>query len=108
MSDLQKIKKAKFNIGDIVIHKNQRYRAVIIDIDPVFQASKIYNPLVNKYRFATDNLWYRLLVNNSCQETYVKESVLKIDSSKSVVNNPDIKNHLEFENGEYSKKSKHH
>ena len=108
MDDLTKIKKAKYNIGDIVIHKNQRYRAVIIDIDPVFQASKVYNPLVNKYRFATDNLWYRLLVNNSCQETYVKESLLKIDLSNSVVNNPDIKNHLQFENGEYIKLLKHH
>lgn len=105
---MNKIKRSKFNIGDIVIHKNQRYRAVVIDIDPVFQASKIYNPLVHKYRFATDNLWYRLLVNNSCQETYVKESLLKIDASKSMVNNPDVKNHLQFENGAYIKISKHH
>lgn len=108
MGYLAKIKQAKFNVGDTVIHKNQRYRAVIIDIDPVFQASKVYNPLVNKYRFATENLWYRLLVNNSSQETYVKESLLKIDLSNKVINNPDIANHLKFKDGEYIKKGRHH
>lgn len=108
MSYLAKMKNAKFNIGDIVIHKNQRYRAVIIDIDPVFQASRVYNPLVNRYRFATDNLWYRLLVNNSSQETYVRESLLKIDISNPIIYNPDIKNYLYFSNGTYKKISVNH
>ncbi|TIE04003.1 DNA-binding protein, partial [Legionella pneumophila] len=35
---------AKYNIGDLVIHKRIRYRAIVIDVDPIFQASGKYNP----------------------------------------------------------------
>lgn len=97
-------KKAKFNIGEIVIHKHQRYVGVIIDIDPIFQASKIYNPLVTKYKFATENLWYRILVNNSCQETYVRESLLIKDYKLSNIANPKISEYLNLKDGEYKSK----
>lgn len=108
MNHLEKIKRAKFNIGEVVIHKNQRYKAIVIDIDPIFQASKIYNPLVNKYKFATENLWYRLLVNNSTLETYVKESLLVKDFAKDIIKNPNINQHLKIKNGIYcSIKSRH-
>lgn len=101
-------KQAKFNIGEIVIHTKQRYTAIIIDIDPIFQASSVYNPLVKKYKFATENLWYRLLVNNSSQETYVKESLLVKNISKATIKNPNIHHHLKIRNGEYCiKKSRH-
>ena len=108
MSLLSKVKSAKFNIGEVVIHKNQRYLAVIIDIDPIFQASKIYNPLVNKYKFATENLWYRLLVNNSSQETYVKESLLNKSLTNDVIKNPNINKHLTMKKGHYHTKNNHH
>lgn len=35
---------AQFNIGDLVIHKHSRYRAIVVDVDPLFQASGRYNP----------------------------------------------------------------
>ncbi len=108
MSCFNKPKQAKFNIGEIVIHKNQKYTAIIIDIDPVFQASKVYNPLVNKYSFATENLWYRLLVNNSCQETYVRESLLIKNHTKESVNNPNVFEYLEIKDGVYYTRENHH
>lgn len=103
-----KTKESKFNIGEVVTHRNLRYTAIIIDIDPIFQASAVYNPLVKKYKFATENLWYRLLVNNTNQETYVKESMLSKSLSTKTINNPRINIYLKKQNGVYStKKSKH-
>ena len=43
------IKVAKFNIGDQVVHQHQGYRGIIIDIDPLFQASGRYNPQAYKF-----------------------------------------------------------
>jgi heat shock protein HspQ len=70
---------AKFNIGDIVFHKKQGYRAVIVDIDPIFQASGQYNPRACQSAFAHQNPWYRLLVDESSQMAYVEEPLLLFD-----------------------------
>jgi heat shock protein HspQ len=70
---------AKFNIGDVVLHKQQGYRAVIVDIDPLFQASGRYNPQACQREFAHKNPWYRLLVDKTSQMTYVEESLLLLD-----------------------------
>jgi heat shock protein HspQ len=70
---------AKFNIGDVVLHKQQGYRAIIVDIDPLFQASGRYNPQACQRDFAHKNPWYRLLVDKSSQMTYVEESLLLLD-----------------------------
>lgn len=107
MNSKIKIKKSKFNIGDLVIHDKQGYRAVIVDIDPIFQASKRYNPSANKYSFARDNLWYRLLVDNSTLETYVKESLLRKDTCPIAIDNPNIGNYLTHKKGEYHTVLKH-
>ena len=92
---------AKFNIGDIVLHKQQKYRAVIIDIDPLFQASGRYNPQAKARPFAHKNPWYRLLVDNSNQMTYVEEPFLEHDSESEQfpIENPLIE--------EYRKRSIH-
>ncbi|HBI21615.1 MAG TPA: heat shock protein HspQ, partial [Legionella sp.] len=58
-------KKAKFNVGELVTHLRQGYRAVIVDIDPLFQASGQYNPQACKRDFSKNNPWYRLLVDGS-------------------------------------------
>lgn len=101
-------KKAKFNIGDVVIHTRIRYRAVIIDIDPLFQASGTYNPQASKHEFATRNPWYRLLVDNTSQMTYVEESLLIADPTQNPVNNPHIHHYLTGDrNGYHSSTSKH-
>ncbi len=81
-------KVAQFNIGDLVIHKSSRYRAIIVDADPLFQASGHYNPQAPKREFATRNPWYRLLVDDSSQITYVEECMLIADTSELPINNP--------------------
>lgn len=74
---------AKFNLGEVVLHKQQGYRALVIDIDPVFQPSGRYNPQTSIRAFAHQHPWYRLLVDNSRQTTYVEESQLMLDPNAS-------------------------
>ena len=94
-------KQAKFNIGDLVIHARQGYRAVIIDVDPLFQASGRYNPQAAKRAFSTRNPWYRLLVDHSSQMTYVEECLLAFDTNSQQIDNPHIDNYLEKREGAY-------
>ena len=94
-------KRQKFNIGDVVIHKRIRYRAVVVDVDPLFQASGKYNPQADHHEFATRNPWYLLLVDESSQMTYVEECLLIPDTSQQPVNNPNIRNYLMEQEGNY-------
>lgn len=95
-------KVARFNVGDLVIHKYSRYRAIIVDIDPLFQASGRYNPQALQREFATRNPWYRLLVDDSSQMTYVEECKLIADTSNLPINNPHIGQYLKECKGQYS------
>lgn len=92
---------ARFNIGDLVIHKSSRYRAIIVDADPLFQASGHYNPQAEKREFATRNPWYRLLVDDSSQITYVEECMLIADTSELPINNPLLAVYLKELGGHY-------
>ena len=92
---------AKFNIGDLVVHKRQAYRAVVIDVDPLFQASGRYNPQARKRAFAKRNPWYRLLVDGSSQMTYVEENLLAFDISRQCIDNPNVDNYLVERQGAY-------
>lgn len=91
---------AKFNIGEVVIHKKQGYRAVIVDADPVFFASGKMNPQVFKRAFAQKNPWYRLLVDESNLMTYVEEICLET-AFPVVINNPNVYLYLKRKNGQY-------
>lgn len=102
MSTSEQIKIAKFKIGDQVIHQHQGYRAVIIDVDPLFQASGRYNPQAYKHPFSTRNPWYRLLVDNSSQQTYVEEPLLIKDDNPQEISNPLINQYLVHHEGRYS------
>lgn len=84
------MKTAKFKIGEVVTHTKQGYRAVVIDIDPIFQASGRPNPRAAKEAFAIRNPWYRLLVDDSSQMTYVEECHLKSASNQDEINNPKV------------------
>lgn len=99
---------AKFNIGDLVIHKRIRYRAIVVDVDPLFQASGNYNPQADKHDFATRNPWYRLLVDDSSQMTYVEECMLVADPSKQPINNPNLHDYLKEHGGIFLSASAKH
>lgn len=85
---------AKFNIGDWVKHSRQGYRAVVVDIDPLFQASGHFNPQALVREFATRNPWYRLLVDGCSQITYVEECLLIEDQQGGLIDNPNVDHYL--------------
>lgn len=99
---------AKFNVGDCVIHTQQGYRAVIIDVDPVFQASGRPNPQAAQRPFANRNPWYRLLVDESSQMTYVEECLLKKDPNQQMIDNPQLSHYLDEQQGRYHSNSHRH
>ncbi|WED44707.1 heat shock protein HspQ [Legionella cardiaca] len=101
-------KLAKFNVGERVIHKKQGYRAVIVDIDPCFQASGRINPQASKREFATRHPWYRLLVDESSQMTYVEECLLIKDLSGQAIDNPHIRSYLRESHGDYHNNNRLH
>lgn len=101
-------KTAKFNIGDLVMHTLQGYRAVVVDIDPLFQASGRYNPQACKREFSTRNPWYRLLVDNSSQETYVEEPLLVRDLDQQAIDNPHVNQYLIQQQGSYCSNARRH
>lgn len=88
---------AKFNLGEVVLHKKQGYRALVVDIDPIFQASGRYNPQATTRTFAHQHPWYRLLVDDSSQITYVEEPHLMRDSNSAAkpFKNPLLTKYLE-------------
>jgi heat shock protein HspQ len=94
-------KTAKFNIGDVVLHARQGYRAVVVDIDPIFQASGRHNPQALTRDFANKNPWYRLLVDSSSQVTYVEEPLLKRDPEQPMIDNPKVNDYLIQVHGNY-------
>lgn len=94
-------KMAKYNIGDWVKHTRQGYRAVVVDVDPLFQASGHFNPQALSREFATRNPWYRLLVHGCSQITYVEECLLMTDTSGGELDNPNREEYLERRDGHY-------
>lgn len=102
------IRQAKYKVGDLVRHVQQGYLAVIVDIDPIFQASGRYNPQAEKRAFSTRNPWYRLLVDESAQATYVEECQLeKVESGQSI-DNPLMSDFLVEQQGRYAPSKKSH
>lgn len=99
---------AKFNVGELVTHIRQKYHAIVVDIDPVFQASGRYNPQASKRDFAHQNPWYRLLVDGSSLITYVEESLLERNPNQNTIDHPNIGQYLIIYHGHYqSTVSKH-
>ncbi|RAP37519.1 MULTISPECIES: heat shock protein HspQ [Legionella] len=101
-------KEAKFNIGDCVRHQQHGYRAVIVDIDPLFQASGRYNPQASKREFAARSPWYRLLVDESSQITYVEECHLILDRNTEQIDNPKLPEYLIADKEGYRSCTKKH
>ena len=93
---------AKFNIGQLIRHKLFDYRGVIVDVDPVFQGSDEWYNEVARSRPPKDRPWYKVLVHDSDQETYVAERNLDSDSSHEPVDHPMIESYFKrFNDGHY-------
>lgn len=80
--------KAEFHIGQLVHHRLFDYRGVIVDVDPIFQGSDEWYEEVARSRPPKDKPWYRVLVDESEQETYVAERNLEPDGSRDPIRHP--------------------
>ena len=96
------LNEAKFGLGQLVKHKLFDYRGVIVDIDPIFLGSDTWYDQVAKTRPPKNKPWYKVLVNDSSDETYVAEKNLQADVSQKSINHPLIGSYFdEFNNGLY-------
>ncbi len=94
---------AQFSIGDLVHHKLFDYRGVIIDVDPRLMLSDEWYETVARSRPPKDQPWYRVLVHDSTNETYVAERNLETDASGAPVRHPLIETCFHnFSDGHYS------
>lgn len=94
--------KAKFAVGELIQHRLFDYRGVIIDVDPVFMLSDEWYEQVASSRPPKDQPWYRVLVHNSQDETYVAERNLSQDPSIEPVIHPMLNDYFSaFKDGHY-------
>ncbi len=96
------MKQAKFSIGQCVSHKLFDYRGVIVDADPVFLGSDEWYEVVAKSRPPKHEPWYRVLVHDALNETYVAERNLEADPSSEPVDHPLVAEFFDtFDQGTY-------
>lgn len=96
------MKQAKFTIGQCVAHKLFDYRGVIIDADPVFLGSDEWYDVVAQSRPPRDQPWYRVLVHDELNQTYVAERNLTGDTSNEPVDHPLVDEFFDaFDHGMY-------
>jgi heat shock protein HspQ len=100
------LKEAKFGLGHLIKHRLFDYRGVIVDIDPVFMGTEVWYQKVAKSQPPKNKPWYKILVNDSLNETYVAEQNLQIDESLDSINHPLVATYFdEFNNGIYKNNS---
>ncbi|MCH6548532.1 MAG: heat shock protein HspQ [Proteobacteria bacterium] len=93
---------AHFSIGELVQHKLFDYRGVIIDVDPRLMLSDEWYDTVARSRPPKDQPWYRVLVHDSMNETYVAERNLEADTSGAPIRHPLIETCFRsFSDGHY-------
>lgn len=97
-----KMKSAKFYVGQVVHHKELGYRAVVVDVDPIFSHSDEWYDKLLKARPSKTRPWYYLLVDHSKHRTYVPEQSLEYDASGLPVSHPDVQRFFaDFDHGSY-------
>ena len=90
-----------FHIGQIVMHRRFGYRGVIYDVDPNFMLSEQWYDKVALSRPPKDRPWYRLLVDNADQTTYVAERNLRLTADRQPIQSPLIDSYFHGFNGEF-------
>ncbi|WP_173931848.1 heat shock protein HspQ [Chelativorans sp. Marseille-P2723] len=108
---MQKIRKAKFAIGQVVRHRLFPFRGVVFDVDPEFNnTEEWYQAIPAEIRPSKDQPFYHLLAEN--EETqyvaYVSEQNLLEDESGEPVSHPQLSEFfVRMANGKYMPHQKH-
>jgi heat shock protein HspQ len=104
MGTVTNIKKAQFDVGELVHHRLFDYRGVIVDVDQSFQGTEEWYDTVARSKPPRDKPWYHVLVHGSDHSTYVAERNLKHDDSPDPIEHPMVEHFFTaFENGRYQR-----
>ncbi len=87
------IAKAKYNVGQVVRHKNFPFRGVVFDVDAEFgNSEEWWAAIPKKIRPKKEQPYYHLLAENddSYYVAYVSEQNLILDDSGKPVGHPEV------------------
>jgi heat shock protein HspQ len=90
---MNKIRNAKFQIGQVVKHRLYPFRGIVFDIDPVFDnTEEWYQSIPAEVRPHKDQPFYHLFAENDQTEyvAYVSEQNLLVDTSGEPLRHPQI------------------
>jgi heat shock protein HspQ len=90
---MNKMRTAKYTIGQVVKHRLFSFRGVIFDIDPVFDnTDEWYEAIPAEVRPRKDQPFYHLFAENADTEyvAYVSEQNLLPDTSDKPVRHPQV------------------
>jgi heat shock protein HspQ len=93
MSDMNKIRCAKYTIGQVVRHRVYPFRGVVFDIDPLFSnTEEWYQSIPAEVRPHKDQPYYHLFAENAETEyvAYVSEQNLLPDDSGEPIRHPQV------------------
>src|ERR1700742_3000750 len=97
---MNKMRVAKYTIGQIVKHRLYPFRGVVFDIDPLFNnTEEWYQSIPAEARPSKDRPFYHLFAENAETEyvAYVSEQNLLRDESGEPVRHPQIAEVFEFD-----------
>ena len=96
---------AKYNLGQVVRHRNRPFRGVIFDVDPEFaNTEEWYDSIPEDSRPARDQPFYHLYAETEATYyvAYVSEQNLVPDDTGEPVDHPDLPDLFgDFEDGRY-------
>src|SRR5690242_8058835 len=90
---MNKMRAAKYKIGQVVKHRVFPFRGVVFDIDPVFNnTEEWYQAIPAEVRPAKDQPFYHLFAENAESEyiAYVSEQNLLPDNSEEPLRHPQV------------------
>ena len=94
--------RARFSVGELVVHRLFDYRGVIYDIDAAFCGSDQWYATMALSRPPRQAPWYHVLVDGMPHTTYVAERNLESDSSGLPIQHDLINDYFDrLENGVY-------
>ncbi len=94
--------KAGFNLGDIIIHREQKFRGVIVDVDADFQGSQDWYDQYTTNEPAKNAPWYHVLIDEESTMAYVSEQNIYVDSSNTEIDHPMVDDVFEdYKSGHY-------
>lgn len=94
MSDVSRVRAAKFAIGQIVKHRIYPFRGVIYDVDPTYgNTEEWWQAIPEHMRPRKDQPFYHLFAENAqtTYEAYVSEQNLVPDDSQKPISHPAVK-----------------